>query len=64
MKVDRKKLDILMARNCMGINDLEKAGIPRTTFNNMNRRNNELLPKTVGKIAKALNVDVTEIIKD
>lgn len=64
MKVDRKKLDLMMAKNCMGISDLESAGIPRSTINNMNRRNNELLPKTVGKIAKALGCDVTKIIED
>ena len=45
----------------MSQGDFEKAGIPRGTLNRaMNERS--VMPETIGKIAKALGVDVTEII--
>ena len=41
----------------------QKAGIPIGTLQNVLRRRN-CLPATVGKIAKALNVDVMELLED
>lgn len=49
------------ARACIGQKDLEKAGIPRTTLSRALQK--DVLPETAGKIAKALGVDVTEIIE-
>ena len=61
MKISRIKFDLARARACMGQGDFEKAGIPRGTLNRaMNERS--VMPETIGKIAKALGVDVTEII--
>lgn len=62
MKVNRKKLDLVMARKCMNIEDIVKSGVSRGTFNNLYRNSNNMQPKTVGKIAKALGCDITEII--
>lgn len=63
MKMDRQKFSIARARACMGQKDFEKAGIPKGTLcRAMSGRN--LKPETLGKIAKAINVDVTEIIED
>ena len=53
MKLDREKFSIARARACMGQKDFEKAMSGRS-----------LKPETLGKIAKALNVDVTEILED
>lgn len=62
MKMSRKKFEIARARACMSQNDFESAGIPRGTLcRAMSGRG--LKPETLGKIAKALGVDVTEIIE-
>ena len=44
----------------MGSKELEAAGISRGTINNIRKRN--VKPETLGRIAAALGVDVTEII--
>ena len=62
MKLDRNKFDSARARACMGQKDFEKAGIPRGTLcRAMSGRS--LKPETLGKIAKALGVDVLEIME-
>lgn len=46
-----------------GAKDFEKVGIPKGTLcRAMSGRS--LKPETLGKIAKALGVDVTEILED
>ena len=63
MKADKKKLEIAMANYCMNTSDLQTvSGLPRPTVNNVITGRN-VRPATIGKIAKALNVDVTEIIE-
>lgn len=63
MKLDRQKFTIARARACMGQKDFEKAGIPKGTLcRAMSGRS--LKPETLGKIAKALGVDVIEILED
>lgn len=63
MKLNRQNFDLARARACMGLKDIEKAGIPRGTLTSaMNGKN--ILPETAGRIAKALGVDVTDIIED
>lgn len=61
MKLDRKKYMLARARACMGQKDLVEAGIPKGTLCAALRGN--VKPETAGKIAKALGVDVTEIIE-
>ena len=49
------------ARTCKGTKELEAAGIPRGTLcTAMSGKN--VRPETIGKIARALEVDVTDII--
>ena len=63
MKLNRRKFEIARARSCMGWADFEAAGIPKGTLcRAMSGRGCK--PETIGKIAKALKVDVTEIIED
>ena len=63
MKVDRNKLELAMARACMDTADLQvAAGIPRPTLNNA-IVGRDVRPGTAGRIAKALGVDVTEILE-
>ena len=62
MKLNRKEFELARARACMGQKDFEKAGIPKGTLcRAMSGRS--LKPETLGKIAKALGVDVAEIIE-
>lgn len=63
MKLDRKKYELARARACMGQKDLIAAGIPKGTLCRI-ISDVELRPETAGRIAKALGVDVTEIIEE
>ena len=60
MRIDPTKYELAKARACMGRKELEEAGIPKGTLCRVLTQN--VSSKTVGKIAKALGVDVTEII--
>lgn len=62
MRLSRKKFEIARARACMGQADLEKAGVPKGTLCRAIGEK-ECKPETIGKIAKALGCDVTEIIE-
>ena len=64
MKADRKKLALAMARACMNPQDLAKAAeMPPPTVNGV-IRGRSVRPATLGRIARALNVDPAEIIKE
>ena len=64
MKADTNKLRLAMARACMNPQDLAKAAqMPAQTVNGV-LRGRSIRPATIGKIAKALGVDVTEILKE
>ncbi len=63
MKMDIQKFSLARARACMGRKDFEKAGIPKGTLCRA-MSGKGLKPETLGKIAKALGVDVTEILED
>ena len=63
MRVDRKKLELAMARACMNSADLpEAAQLPRPTVNNV-IVGKSVRPKTVGRIARALNCDPATILE-
>lgn len=64
MKADRIKMRLAMARACMNPQDLAKAAqMPPQTVNGA-LRERSVRPATLGRIAKALGVDVTEIMKE
>ena len=64
MKADIKKLRLAMARACMNPQDLAKAAeMPPQTVNGV-LRGRSVRPATLGRIAKALGVDVIEIMKE
>ena len=64
MKADSVKLKIAMARACVNSQDLAKvAKMPPQTINGV-LRERSVRPATLGRIAKALGVDVTEIMKE
>lgn len=62
MKADRNKIEIAMARKCMNFNELAKeVGMPLPSTKNV-FYGRSVKPRTIGKVAKALGVDVTEIM--
>ena len=63
MKANGTKLKIAMARAYMNTADLSvKAEMPIQTINGV-LRGRSIRPATLGRIAKALGVDVTDILE-
>lgn len=62
MKIDNQKLDLMLARRCMSLRDFRNGTSPQTLTRI--RRGESIKPKTVGRIAKALDCDPTDIIQD
>lgn len=63
VKLNRKKYDLACARACMTAADvLKESGVPRGTLNTALSRSTS--PATLGKIARALGVDVLDILDD
>lgn len=63
LNLNIKKLLLLQAKECLSTNELaEKAALPRTTITNIIHGRRKATPKTIGLLAKALNVDVEQII--
>lgn len=63
MIADKNKVQIIMARACMNPGDIaKKAEMPLQTVKNVINGNRSVRPATIGRVAKALKVDVTEII--
>lgn len=62
MKANRFKLEIAMANKCMNTSDLQASTkMPRPTINNV-ITGRGVRPATIGKIAKALEVSVEDLI--
>ncbi|MDI3536520.1 MAG: hypothetical protein PWR12_704 [Eubacteriaceae bacterium] len=64
MKIDNHKLDMAMARSRTDVQTLcESSGLSRSALSLIRNKKRDPRPATIGKIAKALDVDVTEIIE-
>lgn len=64
MKAEKAKLSLAMARACMNTQDLAKAAeMPPQTVNGV-IRGRSVRPATLGRIAKALNVDPAELLEE
>lgn len=64
MKISVQKLSVETARKCLNSKALrEKAGISTQTLQNI-KRGKEVLPITAGKIARALGVDVADLLEE
>nr|DAM35800.1 MAG TPA: SOS-response transcriptional repressor [Caudoviricetes sp.] len=64
MKIDKRKLDIALARKCWNQRNMRDSGkISGQTLLNINK-GKDILPETAGKLARALGVDVTELLAD
>lgn len=64
MKADRRKVEVVMARKCISLTDLQEATqMPKSTIMKVLKGKN-VLPATLGKVAAGLKVDVTDIIEN
>lgn len=65
VKIDKMKLDLAMANMAYSAKELsQKCGVSQVTIVRITKGVQEARPGTVGKIAKALKVPVTDIIKN
>lgn len=62
MKINNRKLELILARRCMVMSALRGNGLSPQTITRI-RNGADVKPVTVGKIAKALGVDPVEIIE-
>ena len=63
MKLDGRKLELALAKNCCSMTSLREKGVSAQTLTRA-KRELDITPATVGRIAKALGVDVTEILAE
>lgn len=65
MKINNEKLKLYQAQECLSNKDLiKKAGISLSTLAMVKAGKRECQGITVGKIAKALGVSVTDLLTD
>jgi transcriptional regulator with XRE-family HTH domain len=65
LKINKQKLKLAMAKCCLSMKELSKiSGVSIITLARANNGRQEPRPITIGKIAKALNVDVSELIDE
>ena len=63
MKIDKMKIDVAMANKGYSAKELsEKCGVSQITIARLKRGVQKAIPETIGKIAKALNVPVEQLI--
>ncbi len=64
MRIDKIKLDLAMAKKAFSAKKLsESCGVSQVTIVRITKGIQNARPETVGKIARALGVDVLDIIK-
>lgn len=64
MKISKTTLEVAMAESCITLKELsKKSGIRQETITRIKNGFQNANPSTVGKIAKALNVKVEELIE-
>lgn len=65
MNIDVNKIRIAQAKECLSVNELvKKTGLGRTTVSKIINGFTTPSLKSIGLIAKALNVDVKELLLD
>lgn len=65
MKFSQKKYELLAAAKCLSDKDISiLSGVGRSTITQIKKGRRIAMPQTLGKLAKALNVNVTELIEN
>ena len=62
MKINRYKLEMVLARNCKSLSDFRQEGLSPLTLTRI-RAGADVKPVTAGKLAAALGVDPEEIVE-
>ncbi|NBJ16644.1 MAG: helix-turn-helix transcriptional regulator [Dehalobacter sp. 4CP] len=63
MKLSIPKMQLAMANSCMSMGELAvKSGVTETSIRRIKNCQMQPRPKTIGKIAKALNIKVEDLI--
>lgn len=63
MIIDNYKINLLLANKCMSINELAAAsGVDKVTISRIRNGSQRPRPKTLGKIARALETNVENLI--
>ncbi len=62
MKIDTVKLDIALAKRCRTFSTL-RSGISPQTIQKM-RQGEDVRPDVIGRVARILDIEVTDIIKE
>lgn len=65
MKINNERFELALASSCMTLKELSvKSGVRQETIARIKNSLQNPNPATVGKIARALNVDVRELIEN
>ena len=65
MRIDIRKLDMLIAKKCLTLEELSLlSNLSKASITKLRNGERQARLSTIGKIAKALGVDVTEILED
>lgn len=65
LQLDRRKLDLILAERCYNLTDVtKKAGLSSALVTKVVSGKYTLTTKTLGKMAKALDVKPADLIKD
>lgn len=62
MRLDASKIDMILARQCKSLTEMRVSTSPKTL--RRIREGEDVRPKTAGKIARFLGVDIAEIIRE
>ncbi|MDU2489595.1 MAG: helix-turn-helix transcriptional regulator [Clostridium celatum] len=63
MNINLKKIKIAQAKECLSIDEIvNKTGLSRATVSKIFNGKISATPKTIGLLAKTLNIDVEEIL--
>ena len=64
LKIDGRKLDMIMAAQCLTAEKLSMVtGVSQVSIARFRKGTQKPRPATIGRIAKALNVEIQEIIE-
>ena len=62
MKISKRMYEVMLAKKCMKFKNIVDAGIARGTLCRI-VNGEDVRPETIGKLAKVLGCDVTELIE-
>lgn len=65
MKIDKKKLDIIIARQGLRLGDvMQMTGLSQSALDGVRSGSRQVKPATVGKLARGLGVNIEDILCD